>query len=76
MTERLYYNDPYLQSDQLRVVFARSADSPVDAAALLKRTLDRFGGRGGGRPNLAQCGGLTAPNADAVLRFASDQLLH
>jgi alanyl-tRNA synthetase len=57
---------------QLRVVFARSADSTVDVAAILKKTLDRFGGRGGGRPNLAQGGGLTAESPDTVLTFASE----
>jgi alanyl-tRNA synthetase len=64
------------QGDQLRVVFARSADSPIDVAALLKETLNRFGGRGGGRPHLAQGGGLVADNADVVLKFAADHLLH
>ena len=59
------------EGDQLRVVFARSADSPVDAAALLKQVLDRFGGRGGGRPRLAQGGGLGAESAQAVLDFAA-----
>jgi len=57
---------------QLRVVFARSVDSTVDVAAILKKTLDRFGGRGGGRPNLAQGGGLTAESADIVLKFAAE----
>jgi len=57
------------EGDQLRLVFARSADSTVDVAALLKKTLERFGGRGGGRPNLAQGGGL-AGNANDVLKFA------
>src|SRR5437667_3091531 len=59
------------EGDQLRVVFARSADSTVDVAALLKKTLERFGGRGGGRPNLAQGGGLTG-SADEILNFAQD----
>jgi alanyl-tRNA synthetase len=63
------------QGDQLRVVFARSADCQVDVAALLKKTLDRFGGRGGGRANLAQGGGLIADNAEVVLNFAADHLL-
>jgi alanyl-tRNA synthetase len=59
------------EGDQLRVVFARSADGKADMNALLKKTLDRFGGRGGGRPNLAQGGGLTAETPTAVLHFAA-----
>jgi alanyl-tRNA synthetase len=62
------------EGDQLRVVFARSADSTPDMAALLKKTIERFGGRGGGRPNLAQGGGLTAESPDVVLKFAREQL--
>ena len=62
------------QSDQLRVVFARSADSTLDAGALLKQTLERFGGRGGGRPNLAQGGGLSGTPQE-VLEFAR-RLMH
>ena len=61
------------QSDQLRVVFARSADSTVDAGALIKQTVERFGGRGGGRPNLAQGGGLSG-TAQEVLEFARSLL--
>jgi alanyl-tRNA synthetase len=57
------------QSDQLRVVFARSADVDVDVAALLKEVLQRFGGRGGGRGHLAQGGGLSGSAAE-VLQFA------
>jgi alanyl-tRNA synthetase len=62
------------EGDQLRVVFARSADGPADMNALLKKTLDRFGGRGGGRPSLAQGGGLVAESAGVVLEFAAGQL--
>jgi alanyl-tRNA synthetase len=60
-------------SDQLRVVFARSVDSTVDVAALLKKTIEHFGGRGGGRPNLAQGGGLSG-TANEILEFARGQL--
>jgi alanyl-tRNA synthetase len=63
------------QGDQLRVVFARSADSAVDVSALLKKTIEKFGGRGGGRPDLAQAGGLKADNAETVLEFAKLQSL-
>jgi len=50
------------------VVVARSADVAVDAAAWMKRAAGELGGRGGGRPEMAQ-GGLTA-RADQVLEFA------
>ena len=63
------------ESDQLRVVFARSADSNVDVAAILKKTLERFGGRGGGRPNLAQGGGLSG-SATEILEFAQFSMRH
>jgi alanyl-tRNA synthetase len=60
------------EGDQLRVVFARSAELAVDVAAVLKQTLERFGGRGGGRPNLAQGGGLSGDVAE-ILRFAKER---
>ena len=56
------------------VVVARSADVAVDAGALLRALVQRHGGKGGGRPEIAQGGGLTAPEAD-VLQSARD-LLH
>jgi alanyl-tRNA synthetase len=44
------------------VVVASGAAGILDAAALLKSLTARFGGKGGGRPELAQAGGLdTAP---------------
>jgi alanyl-tRNA synthetase len=55
-------------------VIARGADSTVDCAALLKKLIERFGGKGGGRPDLAQGGGLQgAP--DEIVAFTRDQLL-
>jgi len=62
------------ESDQIRVVFARSADRTVDVASLLKRTLDQFGGRGGGKPHLAQGGGLTASSAEEILNWTKRAL--
>jgi alanyl-tRNA synthetase len=38
----------------------------VDCGALVKALCARFGGRGGGRPELAQGGGLSAPVADLL----------
>ncbi|MBX7186116.1 MAG: hypothetical protein K1Y01_13330 [Vicinamibacteria bacterium] len=40
------------------VVVARAQDTGVDAAAVVKALLARFGGKGGGKPEMAQAGGL------------------
>ena len=42
------------------VVIARSSDVPISAQQLLATLLSEFGGRGGGRPEMAQGGGLAA----------------
>jgi len=42
------------------IVVARAADVAVDAGQMLKALTSKFGGRGGGRPELAQGGGLQA----------------
>ena len=46
------------------VVVARSADVTIDANRTLRALIDKFGGRGGGKPELAQGGGLNAPAAE------------
>jgi alanyl-tRNA synthetase len=48
------------------VVIARASDVPVDCASLLKQLTARFGGKGGGRPELAQGGGLQGAPAELV----------
>lgn len=53
------------------LVVARAGDLPLDASAVLRGLVERHGGKGGGRPELAQGGGLTAP-ADAVLQSARE----
>ena len=40
------------------IVVARAADATADSGALLRGLTERFGGKGGGRPDLAQGGGL------------------
>jgi alanyl-tRNA synthetase len=59
------------ESEQTRLVIARSADLTTDAAAVLKKVLERFGGRGGGRPSIAQGGGLTG-TSEEILEYAGN----
>jgi alanyl-tRNA synthetase len=53
------------------VVVARSGDLGIDASAILRALTERHGGKGGGRPELAQGGGVAA-SADAVLQSARE----
>ena len=48
------------------VVIARGANATIDAGAILKALVAKFGGKGGGKPDLAQGGGLTASSGDLV----------
>ena len=56
------------------IVAARASNVAVDAAAIVKAVTAKFGGKGGGRPELAQGGGLNAA-PDDVVRFVAGQLL-
>ena len=59
--------------DPALVVVARAADVNLDAAAVLKALLQRFGGKGGGKADLAQGGGLTGDRAE--MTAALNQLI-
>jgi alanyl-tRNA synthetase len=48
------------------VVIARAPDVPVDCAAVLKQLTTTYGGKGGGRPDLAQGGGLHGRREELV----------
>ena len=48
------------------IVIACSPAVRIDANATLQQLLRRFGGRGGGKPGLAQGGGLNAPGQDVA----------
>jgi len=48
------------------VVVARSRDASVNASAVVKALLGRFGGKGGGKPELAQGGGLAGDLTEMV----------
>ena len=56
------------------VVVARAADLAVQANTVLAALTARFGGRGGGKPEIAQGGGLEAPTA-AILDAARAAIL-
>ena len=48
------------------IVVARSTGLPHDAGALLGQLVERHGGKGGGRPEMAQGGGITSPASDVL----------
>src|SRR5688500_13869909 len=56
----------FTTSTPAQVVIARGASASVDAGALLKQLAAKFGGKGGGKPDLAQGGGLNANGAGLV----------
>jgi alanyl-tRNA synthetase len=55
------------------VVVARAADVALDASAVLKALMARFGGKGGGKPDLAQGGGLVG-DVNEIVAAARDLL--
>jgi alanyl-tRNA synthetase len=61
-------------SSPFAVVIARSPDRSLDAGAVLRALTGTFGGRGGGKADLAQGGGLAGDIAD--MRRAARDLLH
>jgi alanyl-tRNA synthetase len=53
------------ESPSLAIV-ARSQDLSLDAGAVLRALLDRFGGKGGGKGAMAQGGGLNGSPAEIL----------
>jgi alanyl-tRNA synthetase len=51
-----------------QVVVARSPDVALDASAVVKALLAQFGGKGGGKPEMAQGGGLQGDPAQMLQR--------
>jgi alanyl-tRNA synthetase len=56
----------FTASTPAQVVIARGSRAGVDAGALLKQLAAKFGGKGGGKPDLAQGGGLNASAAELI----------
>jgi alanyl-tRNA synthetase len=61
-------------SPQPALVFAQSAGQPYDMAALLKQTMSKLSGRGGGSKDLAQGGVPSAEGLAAALTAAAQTL--
>lgn len=59
---------------KVATVFARSEGVDLHAGNLLRDALKQFGGGGGGRPDLAQGGGISPDDAQAMLDFALAQV--
>ena len=53
------------------VVVSRSADLTIDTGAVLRKLIERFGGKGGGKGAMAQGGGLIG-NTEDILTFARE----
>jgi alanyl-tRNA synthetase len=58
----------FTRAQPAQAVVAAGPASGVDAAAALKALLTHFGGKGGGKKELAQGGGLAAPLAELLAR--------
>lgn len=54
--------------------FSQSPGGAADLVSTLKRTLEKFGGKGGGTRDFAQGGGLDANKLDEALAFAESLL--
>jgi alanyl-tRNA synthetase len=61
-------------SPQPSLVFAQSAGGPHDMGALMKETMTKLGGRGGGSKDMAQGGIPKAEGLDATLHELARQL--
>ncbi|MGA9545756.1 MAG: DHHA1 domain-containing protein [Candidatus Sulfotelmatobacter sp.] len=62
------------ESPQPALVFAQSAGQPHDMGALLKETMAKLGGRGGGSKDLAQGGAPKSEGLAAALTAAAETL--
>jgi alanyl-tRNA synthetase len=62
-------------SPQASLVFAQSAGQPFDMGALMKETMAKLGGRGGGSKDLAQGGIPNADGIEAVLKAIAEKLV-
>jgi alanyl-tRNA synthetase len=64
-----------LLNDTGQVVVARSRDVAGDSGDAIRKTAAKLGGRGGGRPELAQAGGLPSERLDDWLQSVEDYFI-
>jgi alanyl-tRNA synthetase len=57
-----------------KLVFARSPELPFNMGAILAKACEALGGRGGGKPDIAQGGGPQLEKLDSVIRDAAELL--
>jgi alanyl-tRNA synthetase len=60
--------------DEARLVFARSPEAAGDMGALMREACAAVGGRGGGRPEMAQGGGRVVEQLPAAIEAAARRL--
>jgi alanyl-tRNA synthetase len=65
-----------LRAEKTQLIFARAEGLELDCGQLLRETLARFGGRGGGQPTLAQGGLPDAALLEQALEAAVERLEH
>jgi alanyl-tRNA synthetase len=56
-----------LATDSCQLVIARSTDLPGNCGEAIRQVTARFGGKGGGKPELAQAGGIPAGSLESCL---------
>lgn len=63
------------EKDAARLVFARSASLSHNVGALLAEACEILGGRGGGKPELAQGGGPNVEKTEEAIRAATEKIM-
>ena len=56
-----------LATDSCQLVIARSTDLPGNCGEIVRQVTARFGGKGGGKPELAQAGGIPAGSLESCM---------
>ncbi|MBX3015743.1 MAG: hypothetical protein KF832_29760 [Caldilineaceae bacterium] len=64
-----------VQAEKATLIFARSADLSLHVGNLLRDLLREAGGKGGGKEDFAQGGGISEPQGEALLSLAQARLL-